>query len=123
MKLNSKRTFYVGLAFMSISAFWQVYDGIIPLILKYTFGIGDTWSGAVMALDNVLALFMLPLFGAISDKHHSKWGRRTPFILIGTAAAVILGQVKFFKLRCSREPAFLIETQTANDLVGYSSGK
>ena len=40
-----------------------------------------------------------------------------------TAAAVILGQVKFFKLRCSREPAFLIETQTANDLVGYSSGK
>ncbi|WP_418666640.1 MFS transporter [Allofournierella sp.] len=89
MKLNSKRTFYVGLAFMSISAFWQVYDGIIPLILKYTFGIGDTWSGAVMALDNVLALFMLPLFGVLSDRTHTRIGRRMPFILAGTAGAVM----------------------------------
>lgn len=89
MKLNAKRTFYVGLAFMSISAFWQVYDGIVPLILKYTFGIGDTWSGAVMALDNVLALFMLPLFGVLSDRTHTRIGRRMPFILAGTAGAVV----------------------------------
>ena len=89
MKLNKKRTILVGLAFMSICAFWQLYDGIIPLILKNSFHIGDTLSGAIMALDNVLALFMLPLFGGISDHVQSKFGRRTPFIVCGTAAAVI----------------------------------
>jgi len=89
MKLNTKRTVFVGLAFMSICAFSQLYDGIIPLILKNTFHVGDTWSGVVMALDNVFALFLLPLFGVFSDKVNSRFGRRTPFIVCGTAAAVI----------------------------------
>lgn len=89
MKLNYKRTFIVGLAFLSISSFWQLYDGLIPLILKNTFKIGDTFSGVVMALDNILALFMLPLFGALSDKLSTPIGRRMPFIIGGTALAVI----------------------------------
>lgn len=67
MKLNSKRTFIIGLAFFSICAFWQMYDNIVPLILKYRYGISDGISGPIMALDNVLALFMLPLFGTLSD--------------------------------------------------------
>lgn len=87
MKLDNKRTVTVGLAFLSICAFWQVYDGIVPLILKNTFGVGDTVSGVVMALDNVLALFMLPLFGALSDKTRTRFGRRMPFIVLGTAVA------------------------------------
>ena len=89
MKLNYKRTFLVGLAFLSISAFWQVYDGIVPLILKHTFHVNDAVSGGIMALDNVLALVLLPVFGALSDKVKSPLGRRTPFILFGTIAAVI----------------------------------
>lgn len=89
MKLDNKRTVLVGLAFLSICAFWQVYDGIIPLILKNTFHIGDTVSGVIMALDNVLALFMLPLFGAFSDRTHTRIGRRMPYILAGTAGACI----------------------------------
>lgn len=89
MKLNYKRTFLVGLAFLSISAFWQLYDGIIPLILKNTFAIGDTLAGGVMALDNILALFMLPLFGTLSDRVSTPIGRRMPFILLGTALTVI----------------------------------
>lgn len=89
MKLNVKRTVLVGLAFMSISAFWQVYDGIIPLILKETFQIGDTVAGVVMALDNVLAIFLLPFFGALSDKTTTRIGKRMPFILTGTAVASI----------------------------------
>ncbi len=87
MKLNYKRTFLVGLAFFAISAFWQVYDGIIPLILRETFGVGDTLAGAVMAADNVLAIFMLPLFGVLSDNTQGAMGRRKPYILAGTAAA------------------------------------
>ena len=89
MKLNTKRTVFVGLAFMSICAFWQLYDGIIPLILKNSFHVGDTVAGGIMALDNVFALFLLPFFGVMSDKVSSKFGRRTPFIVFGTAAAVI----------------------------------
>lgn len=89
MKLSYRRTFFVGLAFLSISAFWQLYDSIVPLILKYTFEIGDTLSGVVMSLDNVLALFLLPLFGMMSDKVNTRIGKRMPFILAGTAAAVV----------------------------------
>src|SRR5690554_4209963 len=89
MKLNYGRTFFIGLAFMSISAFWQLYDSIIPLILKHTFEIGDTLAGAIMAIDNVLALFMLPLFGALSDKVSTRIGKRMPFIIGGTFVAVI----------------------------------
>ena len=89
LKLNTKQTLLVGLAFMSICAFWQVYDGIVPLILKYTFGVGDTLSGAVMALDNILALVMLPLFGVLSDRVNTPIGRRMPFIVGGTIGAVV----------------------------------
>lgn len=90
MKLNIKRTFLVGLAFLSICAFWQMYDNVIPLILTNTFHLNETYSGAIMAADNVLALVLLPLFGSLSDKHETKLGKRMPFILCGTAAAVIL---------------------------------
>jgi maltose/moltooligosaccharide transporter len=89
MKLNYKRTIYVGFAFFLICAFWQAYDNTIPLILTNKFGMSQTWSGVIMALDNVLALFMLPLFGAISDRSHSKHGRRTPFIVVGTLIAAV----------------------------------
>ncbi len=93
MKLNYKRTVLIGLAFMSICAFWQMYDSVIPLILKNTFGIGDGTAGIIMAADNVLALFLLPLFGALSDRINTKIGRRMPFVLLGTAVAVILMNV------------------------------
>ncbi len=87
-KLNYGRTFLIGMAFMSISAFWQVYDNIIPLILKNTFGLGETVTGVVMALDNVFALVLLPVFGTLSDKVDTKLGKRTPFIIVGTTLSV-----------------------------------
>ncbi len=90
MKLNYKKTIFVGFAFFLICAFWQAYDTIIPKILTDKFGMSQTWSGVIMALDNILALFMLPLFGAISDKCRSRRGRRTPFIIAGTIAAAVL---------------------------------
>ena len=90
MKLNTKRTTLVGFAFLSICAFWQMYDNLVPKILTETFGIGESISGVIMASDNVLALFLLPLFGGLSDKCTSRLGRRRPFILFGTLAAVVL---------------------------------
>ena len=90
MKLNNKRTVLVGLAFLSICAFWQMYDNVVPLLLTKTFHLNETFSGAIMAADNVLALFLLPFFGTLSDRTNTKLGKRTPYILGGTLAAVIL---------------------------------
>lgn len=89
MKLNYKRTILVGFAFFLISAFWQAYDAIIPLILSNHFGLPEVASGAIMSIDNVLAVFLLPVFGAISDKMNSRLGKRTPFIIIGTVIATV----------------------------------
>lgn len=88
MKLNYRRTFLIGLAFLSISAFWQMYDNIIPLILQGTFHLGETITGVIMAADNVLALFLLPLFGSLSDRVDTRMGKRMPFITGGTVLAV-----------------------------------
>ncbi|WP_408071516.1 MFS transporter [Butyrivibrio sp. JL13D10] len=90
VKMNYKRTILIGLAFMSICSFWQFYDNEIPKILTYHFGLGETFTGVIMALDNVLALFMLPLFGALSDKVDTRIGKRMPFILGGTAISAVL---------------------------------
>lgn len=90
MKLNTKKTIQIGFAFLSISAFWQMYNNVIPLVLTNTFRLNEAVSGVIMAADNILALFLLPLFGGISDRCKSKMGRRKPFILFGTIAAVIL---------------------------------
>ncbi len=90
MKLNYKRTFFIGLAFLSICAFWQMYDNIVPLILKDTFHLNETVTGVIMAADNVLAVFLLPLLGSLSDRVDTKWGKRTPFIVAGTLLAVVL---------------------------------
>ena len=90
MKLNNKRTVLVGLASLSICAFWQMYDNVVPLILTKTFHLHETFSGAIMAADNVLALFLLPFFGTLSDRTDSRLGKRTPYILGGTAAAIVM---------------------------------
>ncbi len=90
MRLNYKRTFFVGLAFLAIQAFWQLYNYVIPLVLEHTFHLSADIIGYVMAADNVLALFLLPLFGALSDKTHTRLGRRTPYILVGTVLSAAL---------------------------------
>lgn len=88
MKLNYRRTIFIGLAFLSICAFWQMYDSIIPLILQNTFHLSETSIGFVMSVDNILAVFLLPLIGSFSDKIDTRIGKRTPFIIIGTVLAI-----------------------------------
>lgn len=95
LKLNNKRTFYIGFAFFTILMLWQVYNYYCPMfleeLLKSTFGAGDYnyLIGIIMALDNILALFMLPLFGTLSDKTNTKLGKRMPYIIIGTVISLI----------------------------------
>ena len=98
MKLNYKQTVLIGFAFMSILAFWQFYDQVIPFILENRFKLNTFTANAIMSIDNILALFMLPLFGALSDKTETRLGKRTPYILFGTVAASgMLAVLAFFE--------------------------
>lgn len=108
MKLNYKRTILIGFAFMAILAFWQFYDQVIPYLLEVKFGRDVLESKIFMAMDNVLAVFLLPLFGKLSDKTHSKLGKRTPYILYGTIASVILLCVLSYFERVSNFWGFII---------------
>lgn len=108
MKLNYKRTFFIGMAFMSVTSFWQLYDNIIPLILQNNFGIGETFTGGIMAIDNILALFLLPFFGALSDKLDTPLGKRTPFIIGGTTLAVIFMMIIPYSAKTTNFPLFFI---------------
>jgi maltose/moltooligosaccharide transporter len=110
MKLNFKKVFFVGMAFFLISLFWQTYDSIITKILIDKFGLNQTWSGVVMAFDNVLALFLLPLFGGLSDKTNSKYGRRTPYVVVGTVIAAFAFVLLSFT---DNVQTVKIETETA----------
>ena len=116
MKLNYKKTICVGFAFFLISMFWQAYDTLVPLILTNKFGMAQTWSGMIMALDNLIALFLLPIFGAVSDRTNTRFGRRTPYIVVGTVVAA----VSFFAL------SFIDGWQKANldaATAGLSNGE
>ncbi len=108
MKLNTKRTVLIGFAFMSILCFWQFYDQVIPYLLEYKFGIGTLKTNVIMSIDNILAIFMLPLFGTVSDKTHSRLGKRTPYILFGTMAAVALMCVMAYFVNSSGFTGFFI---------------
>ena len=99
LKLNYKRTFVIGFAFFGILMLWQVYNTYCPLILtelfKNVFGITDEKQvqyivGVLMACDNIVALFMLPIFGKLSDTTHTRFGKRMPYIVIGTIASAIV---------------------------------
>lgn len=90
MKLNVKKTIYVGFAFLIIQLFWQVYDSVIAKMLIDSFGLSQTASGFIMALDNIVAIVLLPIFGALSDRTNTKRGKRTPYIFFGTICAAIL---------------------------------
>lgn len=94
IKLDYPQTFKVGFAFAIIMLFWTAYDFVVPLLLEHAYGLPSWARGIIMGLDNLLSLFMLPLFGKLGDNAHGKlvkkWGRRTPFIVIGTVCAVVL---------------------------------
>ena len=97
MRLNYKRTILVGFAFFLISAFWQAYDATIPVILTNKFGMSQTWSGVIMALDNILAVFMLPIFGALSDKcTGNRYGKLARSLLQSRLSVFLLSIMRNF---------------------------
>ncbi|MBO4355642.1 MAG: MFS transporter [Clostridia bacterium] len=109
LKLNMKRTFLIGFAFFGILLLWQVYDSWCPTFLTDIFAskmygmtsaelkqsdpgkiLNVQWLvGIIMACDNLAALILLPIFGRLSDKTHTRIGKRMPFILVGTFVSAV----------------------------------
>ncbi|MBR6801028.1 MAG: MFS transporter [Eubacteriaceae bacterium] len=88
MKLNYKRTFLIGLVFFSITMMSSLHDSLTPKIL-YSFGVGETLIGTIMAADNILAIVLMPTFGYLSDRLNTRFGKRKPFCFIGSIMAAI----------------------------------
>ena len=117
LKLDFKRTLKVGFAFLGIMLFWEVYDYIMPLILSNYFGLNASQYGIIMGLDNLLAIFLLPFFGGLSDRAvNAKYGRRTSFIFWGTIAAAL--SVVFLMLMELREYTLLVDNM--KETIGVS---
>lgn len=97
LKLNYKNTFIIGLAFLGILMLWQVYNTYCPIILEYllklNFGADKDYfyiTGIIMAIDNVVALIVMPIFGNMSDRTKTKYGKRMPYIIIGSILSAII---------------------------------
>lgn len=97
LKLNYKNTFIIGLAFLGILMLWQVYNTYCPIILEYllklNFGADKDYfyiTGIIMAIDNVVALIIMPIFGNMSDRTKTKYGKRMPYIIIGSILSAII---------------------------------
>lgn len=92
MKLNYKQTMLIGLGFFTVSIVWGIYNVAMPLYLK-DLGLSGVAVGSVMTIDNLFAVIFLPIFGALSDRTKTRYGRRMPYLLVGiplSALAFIL---------------------------------
>jgi MFS family permease len=92
MKLNYKQTMLIGLGFFTVSVVWGIYNIAMPIYLD-DLGLSELAVGAVMTIDNIFAVIFLPVFGALSDRTNTRYGRRMPYLLVGiplSALAFIL---------------------------------
>ncbi len=101
MKLDWKKTFMIGFGFLGISALWQIYNAFVPIFLQtghpgfassreiLGFGLNASATGAIMGIDNLAAIFILPMIGIWSDRIRTPIGRRYPFILTAAPLAAL----------------------------------
>lgn len=101
MRVSYPRLIFLGFGFLGISLLWGIYNAYVPLFLQAGrpdfsatagvrgYGLSTTWTGFVMTLDNLAALFILPYVGAWSDRLRTSWGRRKPFIAVGAPLAML----------------------------------
>lgn len=103
VKLDYLKTFIIGLGFFTVSIVWSVYNVAVPLYLN-DLGLSGVAVGSVMTIDNVFAIIFLPLFGTLSDKTNTRYGRRMPFLLVG----IPLSAIAFFIVPFARHNLVLL---------------
>ncbi len=88
MKLDIKKTFLLGLGFFSVSLVWPLYNNYVPIFLRDFFD-SQFLINLVMTLDNLLAVSLIPLIASLSDRTHTRFGRRMPYLMVGIPLAAI----------------------------------
>jgi len=102
MRLNYGRTLVIGFAFFGLQVLFGVYNAYVPILLQSGrpdfaqaqpvtggYGLSATFTGFIMTLDNLAAIIILPVIGALSDVTRSRWGKRKPYILLGAPLTAI----------------------------------
>lgn len=117
LKLNYKNTIFIGLAFFAITLLWTVYGQYCPIMIEKVLmnqfpekfpKQEDTlfYVGIIMALDNALALFMLPIFGTLSDKTKCSFGKRMIYVFPGMIASAVI--FPFIAIAFLLQPASIV---------------
>jgi maltose/moltooligosaccharide transporter len=89
MKLDAKKTFLLGLGFFSVALVWPLYNVYVPIFLR-SFLSSQFQINAIMTLDNVLAVFMIPVIASLSDKTRTRFGRRMPYLMVGIPLSALM---------------------------------
>ncbi len=102
MRLNYRRTLLIGFAFFGLQVLFGVYNAYVPILLQSGradfaqaqpiaggYGLSTTLTGFIMTLDNLAAIIILPVVGALSDVTRSRWGKRKPYIMVGAPFTAI----------------------------------
>lgn len=95
MKLNYGKTALIGFGFMAVQIAWIIYNAYVPIILKENDTIANlSWAstavGMIMVIDNVFGVVFQPLFGRFSDRTHTRFGKRTPYLMVGVPLCALL---------------------------------
>ena len=123
--ISVARILLLSLPYAWISVFNSVLDNGLPVILTAPVSDGGlamsfTAKGVVMALDNILGLILMPVFGKLSDNSKSKHGKRTPFILAGGIGALISWVLTGYFLGMSSKWMFLILLSSGLTFIALS---
>jgi maltose/moltooligosaccharide transporter len=83
MKLDYKKTFLIAFGFFATSLAWSIYNSTVPMIIESRYVHSTAVIGLIMTIDNVFGVIFQPLFGQLSDRTHTRFGRRMPYIMAG----------------------------------------
>lgn len=94
-KLHYGKTALIGFGFMAVQIAWIIYNARVPLILRENSTISNlAWAGTavgiIMVIDNIFGVVFQPLFGRLSDKTHTRFGKRTPYMMVGIPLCALL---------------------------------
>jgi len=82
------RTFILGFGFFGISIIWPLFNSLIPPMLE-DLGLTAAVTGFILTWDNIINMFLQPWVGSRSDRTHTRFGRRKPWLMLGAPLAAL----------------------------------
>ncbi|MEI2689781.1 MAG: SLC45 family MFS transporter [Anaerolineae bacterium] len=82
------RTFILGFGFFGISIIWPLFNSLIPPMLA-DLGLSAAVVGFILTWDNIINMFFQPWVGSRSDRTHTRFGRRKPWLMVGAPLAAL----------------------------------